>query len=109
VIGTISTSSLFIGTALCMVGVIGILRMPDFMNRFHAGTVITTLGTGFLLLPVGLASIESGDAGYAKSALLLLAAVWLSGAVGSHAIARAMFRRGIKPENLVRDQMGEKG
>ena len=106
--GIISTASLFVGIALCIIGVIGILRMPDFMNRFHASTIITTLGTAFLLFPVGLASFESGEFGYARSAIILLASVWLAGAVGSHAIARAMFKRGIKPGNLVKDQMEER-
>lgn len=106
-INEISIASLFLGTALCIIGVIGALRMPDYMNRFHATTIIVTLGTLFLLLPVGLFSIRTGDWGYAKSAIILLVVTWLGGAVGSHAMARAMFRRGMKPGNLVKDQMEE--
>ncbi|MFH1447821.1 MAG: monovalent cation/H(+) antiporter subunit G [Candidatus Micrarchaeota archaeon] len=103
----ISTISLFIGTALCCIGTIGILRMPDFMNRLHSGTIITTLGTFFLLIPVGLSGLKTGDVGYVKSAIILLVVLWLGSAIGSHAIARAMFKMGIKPDNLVNDQMVE--
>ena len=104
----ISTGSLLLGTALCMISVFGVLRLPDFMSRFHASTILVTLGTLFILLPVGLYSYETGELGYVKSALILLVVTWLGGAVGSHALARAMFKRGLKPGNLVKDQMGEK-
>jgi monovalent cation/proton antiporter MnhG/PhaG subunit len=110
----ISIVSLFLGTALCIIGVIGVLRMPDFMNRFHATTIIVTLGTFFILLPVALFSVKEdpgapfsltiGELGYAKSAFILLVATWVGGAVGSHAMARAMFKRGMKPDNLIKDQ-----
>ena len=107
-INEISIASLFLGTALCIISVIGVLRMPDFMNRFHATTILVTLGTFFTIFPVALFSVTTGDAGYAKSAVILLATTWLGGAVGSHALARAMFKRGLKPKNLVKDQMEER-
>jgi len=107
-INEISIVSLFLGTALCIIGVIGVLRMPDFMNRFHATTIIVTLGTFFILLPVALFSLLSGEPGYAKSAFILLVVTWAGGAVGSHAMARAMFKRGMKPNNLIKDQTEEK-
>jgi multicomponent Na+:H+ antiporter subunit G len=103
-----SVVSLLIGTALCIISVLGVLKLPDFMSRFHASTILVTLGTLFLLIPVALKSVQTGELGYAKSALILLAATWLAGAVGSHAMARAMFARGLKPNNLVKDQLAEK-
>lgn len=104
----ISTASLFIGTILCTIGAIGVVRMPDYMNRFHASTIIVTLGTLFILLPVGMHSINTGDLGYAKSAIILLFATWIAGAVGSHALAQAMFARNKKPGNLVKDDLQKK-
>lgn len=104
-ISEITLASLFLGTILSTIGVIGVIRMPDFMSRFHASTIIVTLGTLFLLLPIGLFSLKTGDPGYAKSALILLVATWVAGAVGSHALARAMFRRGERPKNLVKDEL----
>ncbi|MFH0817658.1 MAG: monovalent cation/H(+) antiporter subunit G [Candidatus Micrarchaeota archaeon] len=103
-----SALSLLLGVALCMISVLGVLRMPDFMSRFHASTILVTLGTLFILIPVGLHSKTTGDLGYAKSALILLIATWAAGAVGSHAMARAMFSRGMKPKNLIKDQTLEK-
>ncbi len=100
--------SLLLGTALCIISALGILRLPDFMSRFHASTILVTLGTLFLLIPVALYSKTTGELGYAKSAVILLIATWVAGAVGSHAMARAMFKRGMKPNNLVKDQTGEK-
>ncbi len=106
-INEISLVSLFVGTALCGIGTMGILRLPDFMNRLHAGTVITTLGSFFILLPVALYSIETGDSNYLKSAIILLFSIWIGGAVGSHSISRAMFSKGMAPSNLVKNQMEE--
>ena len=38
------------GSAFCMIGALGLLRMPDFFTRMHAASLIDTLGAGFLLL-----------------------------------------------------------
>ncbi|MFH1470680.1 MAG: monovalent cation/H(+) antiporter subunit G, partial [Candidatus Micrarchaeota archaeon] len=75
----LSVISLLIGVALCIISVIGVLRMPDFMSRFHSSTILVTLGTLFLLIPVALFSVQSNDLGYARSALILLAVTWVAG------------------------------
>ncbi|HEY9531031.1 MAG TPA: monovalent cation/H(+) antiporter subunit G, partial [Burkholderiales bacterium] len=38
------------GGFFCIVGGIGVLRMPDFYTRLHAAGVNDTLGAGLLLL-----------------------------------------------------------
>jgi len=37
------------GGAFCVVGALGMLRMPDFYTRVHAASVIDTLGAGLIL------------------------------------------------------------
>ena len=37
------------GGAFCLIGAIGLLRMPDFYTRMHAASVTDTLGAGLLL------------------------------------------------------------
>ena len=34
------------GGVFCVVGAVGLLRMPDFYTRMHAASVIDTLGAG---------------------------------------------------------------
>ena len=38
------------GGFFCVVGGIGLLRMPDFYTRMHAASVTETLGAGLILL-----------------------------------------------------------
>ncbi len=37
------------GGFFCLVGGIGLLRMPDFFTRMHAASVTETLGVGLVL------------------------------------------------------------
>ena len=41
---------LFLGGLFCLIGTIGLIRMPDFFTKMHASSLIETLATGFILL-----------------------------------------------------------
>jgi multicomponent Na+:H+ antiporter subunit G len=41
---------LAIGSLLCIIGGIGLLRLPDFFSRIHASGLNDTLGTPLILL-----------------------------------------------------------
>ena len=45
------------GGVFCVVGGIGLLRMPDFYTRVHAASVTETLGGGLILAGVLLAEL----------------------------------------------------
>jgi len=45
----VSWALLLAGSAFCIVGAYGMIRMPDFYTRMHAASVIDTLGAGLLL------------------------------------------------------------
>lgn len=92
------------GLFFSAIGVLGVLRMPDFMNRMHSTTIITTFGIVLTMLGAVAFSVEAGDFSYAKSALMIAGFVMLTGAIGSHAVARACFTRGIVPKNLVKNE-----
>ena len=42
------------GGLFCVVGAVGLIRMPDFYTRVHAASVTDTLGVGFLIFGMGL-------------------------------------------------------
>ena len=77
----------FMGVAFSVLGVIGVLRLPDTYSRLHASGKTSTLGVLF----IGL-----GTAFILPSALLKIVALSIfiifSGPVGSHAIAAAVHR-----------------
>jgi multicomponent Na+:H+ antiporter subunit G len=82
------------GGLACLVGALGILRMPDFYTRVHAASVIDTLGAGGLLLGAIL------QAGWSLAALKLAIIgllLFLTCPAAAHALARAALGRGLAP------------
>ena len=93
-----------LGLLFSAIGVLGALRMPDFMNRFHSTTIISTSGVVLTMLGAIAFGVQAGDMAYVKSAVMIAVFVMLTGAIGSHAVARACFTRGIVPGNLVKNE-----
>jgi multicomponent Na+:H+ antiporter subunit G len=83
---------LVIGAAFCLLGALGLLRMPDVYNRIQAGTKAVTLGTLCLLIGVGL---ERPD--WWPKLLVIGLFVLLTNPIGSSTLARAFVRTGIVP------------
>ena len=82
------------GGYFCVVGAIGLLRMPDFYTRMHAASVIETLGAGLILLGLML------QAGFTLVAVKLLMdglLIFFASPTATHALARAAMVRGLKP------------
>lgn len=93
---------LITGGAACIVGAIGLLRMPDPYTRLHASSVIDTLGVGLIL--AGLVLQAGFTLVAAKLVIIGLLVFFISPVVG-HAIARAMIHRNVTP--LLADQNKE--
>lgn len=77
------------GSFFFVVGTLGLLRMPDALCRIHATTKCDTLGGGLVLLALAL---RSSSVPIALRVLLILCFLWLTNPVGSHLIARAIYR-----------------
>ena len=54
---TIGAAVLLLGTVICIVGGVGLLRLPNFFARTHGGSVTDTLGAGLALLGMALYTI----------------------------------------------------
>jgi multicomponent Na+:H+ antiporter subunit G len=78
------------GIGFCVVGVVGIIRMPDVYCRLHASGKVATVGLCGLL--VGAALIMP-SAGLKLITLALFAVLTLP--VSTHAIAAAAYRHGV--------------
>ena len=90
------------GGLACIIGVVGILRMPDAYTRLHASSVMETVGVGFILIGLFLQS----DHWTVLVRLAVVAFVLLfTSPVTSHAVARAMKHRKIEP--VLREPKGE--
>jgi len=79
------------GTAVCLLGVFGLIRLPDAYNRIHAAGMITSLGAELILLSLlFLAPARAGVKGVATALFLLLTAPMVT-----HVLARAAHREGV--------------
>ncbi len=78
---------LIIGVTFSVMGVIGILRLPDTYTRLHASGATSTLGVLFLCLGTAIILPEA-----LLKVIALSIFLFFSGPVGSHAIAAAAHR-----------------
>jgi multicomponent Na+:H+ antiporter subunit G len=83
-----------LGAFFVLVGALGLLRMPDVFTRMHAVSVVDTLGVGLLI--VGM-MIEAGFGLVLAKLFFILALVFLTGPVVTHALAQAALHRETKP------------
>jgi len=82
------------GGFFCLVGGIGLLRMPDFYTRMHAASVTETLGAGLILL--GLL-IQAGITLVGAKLLMIGLLIFFTSPAASHALAKAALSRGLQP------------
>ena len=90
----LSSALLLAGALFCLIGGIGLLRMPDFFTRMHAASVIETLGVALILLGLML---QAGLTLVAVKLLIMGVLVFFVSPIASHALAKAALVRGIKP------------
>jgi multicomponent Na+:H+ antiporter subunit G len=89
-----SWALLLAGSAFCMVGALGLLRMPDFYTRMHAASVLDTLGAGLLLAGMML---QAGATLGSVKLVFLGTLLFFTSPTASHALARAARLRGVEP------------
>lgn len=94
VIDVASWACLLLGAFFCVVGGIGLLRLPDFYTRVHAGGLTDTMGAG--LITLGLC-FQAGWNLLTVKLLLILGFLWLGSATTAHALVKAAVARGLKP------------
>jgi len=82
------------GGFFCVIGGVGLLRMPDFYTRMHAASVIETLGAGLILLGLLL---QAGPTLVAVKLLMVGLLIFFASPTATHALARAAMVRGLKP------------
>ena len=100
-----------IGVLFNGLGSIALMRFPDVYTRLHGATKCTTFGTIFTAAAVIAYGFARGGAEYntlAIHAIVALVAVLVTNPTGSHAIARAAHRSGVKPKGAVVDRLEER-
>ena len=90
-----SWACLLLGSAFCIIGGIGLIRLPDFYSRIHGGGITDTLGAGLVMLGLML---QAGWSLVTVKLLLIMLFLLLTSPVASHAIARAARHSGLEPK-----------
>jgi multicomponent Na+:H+ antiporter subunit G len=85
----------FAGAGFCLIGAIGVLRLPDVFARMHSAGITDTLGA--LLVLVGLMLLAGFTLATAKLAFVL-AFLWMTSPTSTHALAQAALHAGVKPQ-----------
>ena len=95
VIDALSWFLLLSGATFCVIGGIGLIRMPEFYTRCHAAGVSDTLGAGLIL--AGLA-LQTSDPMVWIKLFFTLAFLWITGPIATHALVKAAYARGLAVE-----------
>ena len=82
------------GSAGLVISAVGLLRLPDFYTRLHAGGVIDTFGAELLI--VGMA-IQAGFTLLTVKLLVIGLFLFFTGPTATHATANAAWVAGLKP------------
>jgi len=86
---------ILLGSAIVLIGAIGVIRLPDVFTRSHAAGMIDTMGAGMLLL--GL-MFQAGGFNLVLVKLVMIGlALFFTSPVSSHALVRAAIVDGAKP------------
>ncbi len=96
----VSNVLLILGASFIALAGLGILRMPDTLNRIQAGTKATTLGVMCLLLGVGVANFD-----YLPKAIIIIIFIAVSNPIGSSVLAKAAYKN--SKFDLVQDDLKE--
>lgn len=97
----ISILFIVLGIFFMFVGSLGVIRLPDFYSRTHAASKTDTLG--ILLVVVGMIVFEGASLNSVKLSFILIF-IALANPIGSHALARAAIKTGLKPVLFRREQ-----
>lgn len=82
------------GGIACVIGAVGMLRMPDFYTRIHAASVSDALGAGLIL--AGLL-LQAGWTLVAVKLVVIGLLLLFTSPAATHALAKAALERGLAP------------
>lgn len=92
-----------IGITFNVIGILGLMRLPDIYTRLHATGKVSTVGVCSLLLG---AAFLMPAAAFKLIALAVFAVLTLP--VSTHVIAAAAYRAGVPMRRFSRDDLAEK-
>lgn len=96
----IAILAILTGTLFSLVGLLGMVRLPDVYARLHATGKVGVYGAVLLLVAAAVWT----PLGWGR-AIFLMVLLMISGPVAAHTIASTAYRIGIPMKNPVRDDL----
>lgn len=82
------------GAIFCVIGGVGMLRMPDFYTRMHAASITDTAGMTLMLSGLML---QAGFSLVTAKLVFIMLFLLMTSPTATHALARAALHDGVKP------------
>lgn len=83
------------GAVFCVIGALGLLRLPEFYARIHGAGITDTLGAALVL--IGL-MLQPADWTVTVKLLLILVFLYLTSPTAAHALIHAAYTSGLEPQ-----------
>ena len=80
------------GSVFCLIGGLGLIRLPDMFARMHGASLIDTMGVGLIL--IGLI-FQAGLTLITAKLILILVFIFFTSPTSTHALARAAINGGL--------------
>jgi len=94
ILDVVSGVCLLSGAFFAVVGVIGLIRLPDFFCRTHGGGVTDTMGAGLIF--IGL-MFQSGLSTITLKLVVILFFLLVTSPTACHALTKAALEEGLEP------------
>ena len=105
VLNVVTAVLMLVGALSCLLGAIGLVRLPDLPARLQAATKPQTLGLALVLLGTAL-RVELASA---VTLVLVVLFQVITAPVVSQLVGRAAYRSGaVEPDALVVDELAER-
>ena len=85
---------IILGSFFTVVGMFGLVRMPELFTRMHATSVTETLGAGFLVLGM---VVQAGLSLVSLKLFFILALFFMTAPVMTHALAQTALHERVRP------------
>ena len=94
-VDALSWALLAAGSFFCVVGALGLIRMPEFYSRLHAAGVTDTLGATLVI--AGLA-LQAGWTLVMVKLGFVLFFIYMTSPTACHSLAKTAFKAGLRPQ-----------
>ena len=94
------------GGAFCLIGGLGILRLPDVYARMHAAGIIDTVGVALVF--IGL-MFQAGFTLVTVKLIFIVVFILYTSPVATHALAQSALSTGVKPQLAEGEEKQENG